>query len=161
MLDLRLGILLGLVAGLVLVLSWSWCCSWSGIVLGHGLVLILVFVLGLGLVFCLCIWQSLGIIELNINKKPHHWSTELFSFPDQLSGGYRESSERTDQPHVAALRFFPKWRFRLLIGPAHFTRCCRLLRILDTTGVMPGTWQRWQNHGKVMTQPGFKPGAFR
>ena len=37
--------------------------------------------------------------------------TELFSFPNQLSGGYQESVERTDQPHVPALRFFPNWRF--------------------------------------------------
>ena len=41
--------------------------------------------------------------------------------------------------------FFPNWRFRLLIGPAHFTRCCHLFHILHTTEVMPWTWQRWQN----------------
>ena len=37
--------------------------------------------------------------------KRHKYLTELFSFPNQLLGGYWESAERTDQPHITALRF--------------------------------------------------------
>ena len=63
---------------------------------------------------------------------------ELSIYPNQLSGGYQALAERKNQPHNAALRFFSNWRFQLLIGPAHFTRCCHLLHILNTTGLMPG-----------------------
>ena len=86
---------------------------------------------------------------------------ELFILPKQLSGGYQALAKRTNQPHADAFPFNPNRWFQLLIGPAYFTMCCHLLHILDTTGVMPGIRQRWQNHGKVMTQPGFKPGTFR
>ena len=86
--------------------------------------------------------------------------SNFFSVLLKLAGGYWALAERTNQPHNDILSFFPGWRLELLISPAHFTRWGYLWHVLDTTGEMPGIWQRWQNHGKVMTRLGFKPGTF-
>ena len=69
--------------------------------------------------------KTLQEVTKDLNKT----LTELFSLPNQVSGHYQVSAERTNQPHTDALQFFPNWRFQLLIGPAYFTWCCHLLTL--------------------------------
>ena len=57
---------------------------------------------------------------------------------NQLTGGYMQGIGRKEKSTThSCTSLFSQLDIPILICPAHFIRCCHLLGILNTTGVMP------------------------